>query len=278
MISNIVVVSDTHFGCQYALCPPRITLDGEGEYRPSPLQKKLWLLWRHFWDEFVPEATKGEDYILVHNGDIVDGFHHQASTLISINLADQHRIAMDVMTPLLKDPKMKGYYQIRGTEAHVGKSAQNEEKIAKELGAIGSGGLASRYDLWVEIGDGGTTKLIHFLHHVGSTGSQAYEATAVHKELVETYTECARWGQGIPDMIVRSHRHRYIKTEIATEGGMGSAVVTPCWQGKTPFVWKIPGARVSVPQFGGLVVRVAHGELFTRAMVRVPQRSPVVRP
>jgi len=33
--------------------------------------------------------------------------------------------------------------------------------------------------------------------------------------------------------------------------------VTPAWQGKTPFVWKIPGGRLSQPQFGGVIIREA---------------------
>jgi len=34
------------------------------------------------------------------------------------------------------------------------------------------------------------------------------------------------------------------------------AIVTPAWQGKTPFTWKIPGARISEPHFGGCLIRV----------------------
>jgi hypothetical protein len=48
--------------------------------------------------------------------------------------------------------------------------------------------------------------------------------------------------------------------------------VTPCWQGKTPFVWKIPGGRLSTPQFGGIVIRWAD-ELFVRPKVWTVDRS-----
>lgn len=278
LISNVVVVSDTHAGCQLAICPPEVHLDEGGVYTASALQRKLFELWSHFWDVFVPEATKGEDFVVVHNGDIVDGFHHQAKTLITINLHDQAIIAEELMGPVLANPRCRGYYQVRGTEAHVGKSAENEEGIARTLGAIRNNyGKSARWDLRLTIGDNqGTKKKLHFLHHIGTTGSQAYEATAIHKELVESLIEASRWGEMAPDMIIRSHRHRYLKTEMAGTRGMISAFATPCWQGKTPFAWKIPGARLSSPQFGGVVIRVAHGELFTRTMVEVPGPSPII--
>ena len=129
-------------------------------------------------------------------------------------------------------------------------------------------------------------KLVHFLHHVGTTSSAAYEATAVFKELIEEYVESAKWGRRPPDAIVRSHRHRYIMCEIPTgrdasvrtgrtSTGHAIAAVTGCWQGKTPFVWKIAGARLTTPQFGGIVVRYSDEELFVRKRIWTVERSRV---
>jgi hypothetical protein len=269
-VKNVVVVSDTHFGCQLGLCPPEgVMLDNGGCYKPSPFQQKVWNWWSEFWHEFVPEATKDEPFAVVHNGDAVDGVHHKSTTQISHNHTDQARIALDVLRPVVKACGGR-YYHIRGTEAHVGSSAENEERLAQELGAIPNRqGQFARYELWKNVGP----RLVHFLHHVGTTGSQAYESTAVHKELTEALLEAGRWNRRIPDMIVRSHRHRNIETTIPTYNGTARAVVTPAWQGKTPFVWKIPGARQSEPQFGGLVIRYAHGELFVRPFVRSLERE-----
>lgn len=279
-INNLVVISDTHSGCRVALCPPQgADLDDGGNYQPSALQLKLWAYWREFWDEFVPEATRGEPYDLLHNGDAIDGVHHGSTTQISQNLEDQGELAYSLLQPVVDACKKQGgkYYHIRGTEAHVGKSAVEEERLAKRLGAVPNDQKQfARYDLWKMVGP----KLIHALHHVGTTGSAAYEATAVHKELTESFVEAARWGHRPPDVIVRSHRHRHIEIQIATGGEDGAtsraiACVSPCWQGKTPFAWKIPGARLSTPQFGGIVIRYAHGELFTRAFVKTIARSRV---
>lgn len=280
-INNLVIISDTHCGCKLAICPKEgVELDDGGRYMPSQFQLKLLERWDYFWDEFIPEATRNESYAVIHNGDAIDGVHHNSTTQISHNLTDQKRIAVNLLEPIVE--KCGGrYYHIRGTEAHVGKSAQEEEDLAKTLGAIpNSQNQYARYDIRYLLAD----KLIHALHHIGSTGSQAYEATAVHKELTESYLEACRWGQQPPDIIVRSHRHRNIEITMPTmkhgsDGDTSSAraVVTPCWQGKTPFAWKIPGARLSTPQFGGILIRYSNKELFIRSKVWTVEPSEIVR-
>lgn len=280
-VSNLVVVSDIHAGCKLALCPPSgAHLDDGGIYKPSGFQLKLWKYWRIFWDEFVPEATKGEPYAIVINGDAREGVHHRSTTPISHNEEDQEEIAYQVLRPLV-DLCKGHFYLIRGTEAHVGPSGISEERLGKRLGSIkNKEGQYARYELWKRCGP----KLCHFLHHVGTTGSAAYEATAVHKELVESFTESARWRREPPDLIGRAHRHRYIETTFATgidapgkrhETGKAIAVVGPAWQGKGPFAFKIPGARLATPQFGGYVVRYAHDRLFVDPRVWTVERPPI---
>ena len=275
-INNLVIVSDLHCGCRLGLCPPRgIRLDDGGRYEPSNFQKKIWKYWQHFWDVFVPEATRNESFGILINGDAIEGVHHRSTTQISHNLEDQKHIAVEVLAKLVEICKGK-FWMVRGTEAHVGSSACDEESIAKELGAIpNEEGQYARYELFKTVGD----KLVHALHHVGTTGSQAYEATAVHKELVESFIESARWGRRFPDFVVRSHRHRHIETVIATgddssqHTSRATSVTTPGWQGKTPHGWKIAGARLSTPQFGGIVIRSAKGETFVRSKVWTVERS-----
>jgi len=116
--------------------------------------------------------------------------------------------------------------------------------------------------------------LVHLLHHIGTTGSAAHEASAVNAELTASYVEAARWGRQPPDYIVRSHRHRSIAVDLNSARGYAAAIVTPAWQGKTPFTWKIPGARISEPQVGGVVIRQGDEEFYYRRFVRSFDRSP----
>jgi hypothetical protein len=279
-VRNLIVVSDTHCGCRLALCPPEgIALDDGGRYLPSTFQKKLWLWWREFWDEWVPEVTRGEPFDVVHNGDAIDGVHHNSTTQVSQNIGDQLAIAEAVMRPVVERCQSSGgtYYHIRGTEAHVGKSATYEEQLAKTLGAKPNDeGQYARYDLWKRVGKDSKrvpAPLVHLLHHIGTTGSAAHESSAVNAELSAMYNQAGRWGQVPPDYIVRSHRHRSIAVDMDSSRGRAAAIVTPAWQGKSPFAWKIPGARVSEPQIGGIAIRQGDEEFYYRRFVKSFDRS-----
>jgi hypothetical protein len=256
-----------------SLCPNEIHLDGGGSYHPSSFQKYLDICWREFWDDWVPKATEGEPFALVVNGDALDGVHHNSTTQISHNLEDQARIARSVLAPIVAKAE-GGYYHIRGTEAHVGQSGAEEERLARELGAIpNEQGDYARWELWYDMtGKDGQSRLVHFTHHIGTTGSSSYEATAIGKEMVEMYVETGRWGQRGADVIVRSHRHRYAQVQMYGARGLQISAVTPGWQGKTPFSFRIAG-RMSPPQFGGLLVRVGDEGLYTRAKVWSVQRT-----
>jgi hypothetical protein len=259
------------------LCPPdSMPLDGGGTYQASDFQRHMWTLWREFWDVWVPDVTKGESFDLVHNGDAIDGVHHRSTTQISHNLEDQQRIAEACMTPVIKQCKDSGgvYYHIRGTEAHVGQTGEYEERLARTLGAKPNDHQQyARFDLWKRVGDS-KGPLVHLLHHVGTTSSAAHEASAVNAEFTATYVEAARWGREAPDFLVRSHRHRSIAVDMNSAKGYAAAVVTPAWQGKTPFVWKIPGARISEPQIGGIMIRQGDEEFYYRRWVKTFDRSP----
>jgi hypothetical protein len=276
-VRNLIVFSDTHCGCRLGLLHPEgIHVDGGGRYLPSAFQAKMWVLWREFWDEWVPEVTRGEPFDVVHNGDAIDGVHHRSTTQISHNIEDQQRIAEAVLRPVVKQCKDSGgtYYHIRGTEAHVGQSGEYEERLARSIGAKPNGeGQFARFDLWKRVG-GQTGPLVHLLHHIGTTSSAAHESSAVNAELTASYVEAARWNREPPDFIVRSHRHRSIAVDLNSAKGYAAAIVTPAWQGKTPYVWKIPGARISEPQIGGIAIRNGDEEFYYRRWVRSFDRSP----
>ena len=271
---NLIVVSDTHSGCRLGLLhPDGIRVDGGGLYLPSDFQTKMYAIWREFWDAWVPEVTKGEPFDLVHNGDAIDGVHHKSTTQISHNLEDQQRMAEAVLAPVVQQCKASGgtYYHIRGTEAHVGQSGEYEERLARTLGAKPNDqGQYARFDLWKRVG----TALVHLLHHIGTTSSAAHESSAVNAELTASYVEAARWNREPPDFIVRSHRHRSIAVDLSSAKGYAAAIVTPAWQGKTPYVWKVPGARISEPQLGGVLIRQGDEEFYYRRFVRSFDRSP----
>lgn len=279
-VRNLIVVSDTHCGCRVGLLhPDGIRVDGGGLYLPSDFQRKMWAWWEEFWGEWVPTVTRGEPYDVVHNGDAIDGVHHGSTTQISHNIQDQLLIAEAVLKTVVEQCKASGgtYYHIRGTEAHVGKSGEYEERLAATLGAKPNDvGQFARNDLWKRVGDKEShvhAPLVHLLHHIGTTSSEARESSAVNAELAAEFVEAGRWGRVPPDFVVRSHRHRSIKVTMPARNGQAAAVTTPAWQGKTPWVFRVPGARLSEPQIGGILIRQGDEVFYTQEWVRSFERS-----
>ena len=260
-INNLIVVSDLHCGCQTGLCPPEgMQLDDGGRYTPSDNQKIVWAMWEEFWDEWVPMVTRGEPYAIDVNGDAINGNPHGSVLNISNNMRDQGDLAYRVLKPRV-DACAGGYYHQRGTEAHVGKSGQEEERLAERLGAIpDEANRFARWELWLRVG----FARCHITHHIGTTGSMAYETTAIHKELEQAFVEAGRWGEEPPDVICRSHRHRNAETRIQTKRGFATSFTTAGWQLKTPFVFKIAGGRQTQPQIGGSLIRCGDEDVYTR--------------
>jgi hypothetical protein len=272
-IDSLVVVSDLHCGCKLGLHPPSPSklFDG-GTYTPSPIQNTVWKWWLEFWTEFVPRVTRGRRWGVVVNGDALDGVHHRSTHQVSQNHADQQEIAYRALAPIV-DKAEGRVWMVGGTEAHVGPSSEAEEMLARRLGTVASKtGQCVRYELWKQVGD----SLVHLAHHIGTAGSNAYESSAVMRELSEAYVEAGRWQDRAPDALVRSHRHRDIEIKIPAANGYALGVVTPSFQAKTPFSFKIAGGRQAQPQFGGVVLN--HGDednIYCRHFVKHLDRPEV---
>lgn len=271
-LNNMVVVSDLHVGCGLALChPDGLETDEGGVYMPSVLQLKLWSIWEYFWKKFVPGVTLGEPYCVVFNGDAIDGVHHGSVTQITQNLEFQVRHAEKVLAPVAA-LAAGGYYHIRGTEVHGGKSAQQEEALARALGAIPNEQKQhARNEIWKRIG-GKRGGLVNVAHHIGCSGSTAYESSALMREVSEAFVEAGRWGDDPPRVVVRSHRHRALQLRIPSEDGETIGAITGAWQLKTPHVFRIAGGRTAQPQIGGLVIRYHKDELYVRSYVQRIER------
>lgn len=261
--SNLIVISDLHCGCKLGLCPPEgVPLDDGGRYMPSRLQLIVWEWWKEFWGEWVPRVCHNEPFDLVINGDGLEGVHHGSTTQVSHNLGDQARVAKLVLEPVIA--RARKLYWVRGTEAHVGPSGVDEERLAKELGATpNADGQFARWELWKRVGNA-QGPLCHIMHHIGSSGSASYESTAPQAELIAEFAEAGQNREEPPDYVIRSHRHRYIKVENPSARFEAAAIVTPGWQLKTPFSFKIRGGRVSPPQFGGILIRQGDEEFYSR--------------
>lgn len=253
----IAVTSDQHCGSTVALCPPSIGLDDGGSYTPSKAQRWLWQNWLTFWERVEQVRDKEKAKLFqVFNGDMTDGNHHGTTQILSGNSSVQAHVVNECMKiPLdLAPDKM---WVIRGTEAHVGKSAEGEEKIAD--------GLRKNKNPIVKDSDTGRSSHWHakmeiegvrldFAHH-GRVGSRPWTKINVTANLAaEIFYEHAARDRPYPHLAIRSHHHRFIDTGSAHPVRV---VQTPAWQLHTAFIHRI--APESLADVGGLIIVIKDG-------------------
>jgi hypothetical protein len=73
---------------------------------------------------------------------------------------------------------------------------------------------------------------------------------------------------GCVAIVGNSHRHRNAEVRIQTYKGFATVCTTAAWQLKTPFAYRIAGARQSLPQIGGTLVRAGDEDCYTRHFVK----------
>lgn len=257
-MKSVIVISDTHIGSNAGLCPPEgYELPDNNIYMQNKFQETTWLYWEHFWKKWIPKMVeKSEKVIIVINGDLIDGSHHETVNIMSTSLPYQQIAAIKVFKQI---DHYDGLYVVRGTEAHAGKGATSEEMIARDIGAINPNGSSncSDYQLWLSV----DKVTFHIAHHIGVTSSAAYETSAPMRELVAALVEASQWGQTLPQIVVRSHRHRFVPVSIPSQHGRIRCVITPGWQLRTPNVERID--RMRIPHVGGVLFQVEDDQCQT---------------
>ena len=268
-MEHIVFISDGHQGDRAALCPPESELDLGGSYQRSWLQDVIWQWWTEFWKWI--ESKTNNDFILVINGDWLEGDHHRTKSAISLNVNDQLNIALATLRPVKEHAK--AIYMIRGTRSHGGQSSENEETLARELGVVQDKKskvfCRPALNLTVE------NVLFNVSHYIGVSGSTQYESSALMQEATRVFVECGRWKKPLPDVIVRSHRHRHLSLPIKTSSGKTTIFVTPAWQLKTDYVYHIVGGGVATPQIGGSLVTVDGSDYQDEHFVKFVEQDEV---
>lgn len=250
----ISVTSDQHGGSTVAACPPKVSLDDGGAYEASKAQRWLFQCWENFHDRVAETRKKLDaDLYCVFNGDMTDGDHHGTTQILSGNPTAQAAVVNALMAvPLSLSPDR--LFFVRGTEAHVGKSACFEERIAdglrrdkRPVAGDPDTGNASHWHLRMDVLD----KRLDFAHH-GRLGQRPWtKGNIVLNQAAEIFYEHAARGERHPDVAVRSHMHRYFDTYHAHPTRV---IQTAAWQLATAFIHRIaPG---SLADIGGVLLAV----------------------
>ena len=270
------LTSDQHCGSTVALCPPKIALDDGGAYEASKAQAWLWQGWNEYW-------AKADELRRLHkaslfagfNGDFTDGDHHGTTQLLSGNPAAQAAVVDACMKPVLALKPDKLWF-IRGTEAHVGKSATNEERIARGLSKDGwpvvacdETGTASHWHARLELHG----VRIDLAHH-GRVGTRPWTKPNVTANLAaEIFYDHAAQGIPHPHLAIRSHMHQWVDTH---DQHPTRVIQLPAWQLATAFIHRIAPGKLA--DIGGLIVVIDGGEYEIHKVKFTPDPTPLWRP
>lgn len=260
---TIAVCSDLQTNSTVGLCPPKVKLDDGGSYSISRGQRWLWRNWMDFAERAQQFKQRG-DLFVVLDGDLSDGDHHGTGQIISRNKATMRRNAAEVIDPLAK--LADKIFVIRGTEAHAGKSAEFEEQIAEDFGAVKDGNNWSWW--WLVANFRG--KKVDIAHHTSMGSTPAGKGNAANKLAVETIFNYATRKEIPPDVVMRAHVHRHADSN----GNYPTrAIILPCWQFATAYIHKI--AAGSLPSVGGVFLHIEDGRLTVEDAIYQPQRDKV---
>lgn len=260
---TIAVCSDLQTNSTVGLCPPIIELDDGGSYRSSRGQRWLW----HNWCDFIERAEgykQQGDLWVVLDGDLGDGDHHDTTQIITRNKNTMRKIAADTIDPLAK--LASKLFVIRGTEAHVGKSASFEEQLAEDFGAEMDG---KNYSWWWLVANWRGVK-VDIAHHCSMGAAPVARGNAANKLAVETIFDYADRREIPPDLVLRAHVHRH-----ADSGSQYSvrAVILPCWQFATAYIYKLKAG--SLPSIGGVFIHIDQGRFSIEDAIYRPERKAV---
>jgi len=244
----VAIPADIHSGSTVALCPPRHPLPDGGQVSLSKYQWWLDDCWNDAWDKV--EAMK-EEYqatlYTVFNGDAVEGDHDNSAQIHTKDIDYQISMAVESLT---RPREMSDeFFMTSGTPRHVGTS---EETVARELNAnmCGDRHLFHMLRLLTE------TDVLFNIAHKGNMGRLPHTfPNALNTLVVKTLHQRAKRKKRPPDVIVRSHVHRY-----ATSGDnyKTQAFTTPGWKLVDEYIHNLdPG---SLPDIGLLVFICQEGK------------------
>jgi len=287
----IAVCGDLHCGSTVGLCPPEgLELDDGGMYEPSDAQNWLWHCWESAWKQ-VKAITKREKFTLIINGDAIDGDHHRTAQIASPLTGLHVHCALEALrVPLALKPKE--VHVIRGTPAHVGRSGDAEEGIARAL----------KGQLWPVIKDPDTGTMSSYrrridvegvrldVAHHGRMGQRAHTVRSYAnlygfdiwaERMLEAYQAMRDSDDPLkefnerrpPDIAVRSHNHRYNDSGY-DHRGITRVVSMPAWQFATEYVHRI--AAESLADIGIVLLICDEGKVEVKPILFNAERSSVM--
>jgi len=245
----LAVVADTHSGSSTGLLTPDrwVGMDGQTVHL-STGQRVLWQQWEECWER-VRQLRKGARLVVIHNGDAVDGFHHDTTQVLTNNIEEQKRMhlaAMDWGLNKAGFKKKDKLYYVYGTETHVG---QTEDAIARDLGA-------EPYIMPKAENSWRDGRFVHYhmkfringvqfdvAHHGLNSGYRAWtRENGIYNAVKSMYFSALEGGYDYPRYVIRSHMHQYLTADYQDRI---RGFITPAFQLKTKYGHKVASMKLS---------------------------------
>lgn len=261
---GVIVLADLHINSVFGITHPRARNDGGSFVERNLIQK--WLTEKYI--DFIDEAktkTKDTERTWILNGDIVDiDWKNRSWEFITRNPAYILEHCLELLDGLI--PKEDDLFILRGTPAHVGNSAFTEEHLGRDLGAIQDDNGNYSWSHLRAIFGGVSFDIAH--HYSMGYLPWTY-ANAAMKLAVETISEYNSWGETPPDLVIRSHNHRFADSGRTFET---RGICTPAFQFVTEYLHR-RGKANARPHIGGIYF-ICNNDTYTmQERIYKPKRS-----
>ena len=250
--------TDLHVKSTMGLCPPNMLLDDGQAVKLSPFQIELWRGWDAAW--FYARTFAGVDELIpILGGDLAElDAKERSSQLISRNPNTVLSYVSEALVPALQGAKRAFF--IRGTEAHVGKSAWMDEHIAADctIAVPYSKKVYSHWQLKLNV-DGFR---LFVSHHPPSMTNPVNAA----KKIRDMYYS---WGEEPPDLALFGHVHQVFDSGLTIKPRILTA---PGFTGSNAFIKRI--GIYDKPQIGIVLLEIINGKLHGEPQVyRIPIKN-----
>lgn len=233
---RVLIIADTHCGHRVGLTPPKWWDRDDDKF--GRIQRELWCAFEGWIAEYRPFD------VLIYNGDAIDGKGHLTggTEQITTNRVEQTKMVKHVLD-YIKAPKVRITF---GSPYHVGKDEDFEEILGNK-------------DKNIRVESHGYYDIegVRFdvKHKIAASSIPHGTLTPLAKEILWAQQWHLRHGIPLPDVLIRSHTHRY--DQIDHDGVFG--IITSSLQG----LGSKYGARQcsGTVDFGIQVMDVHQGEI-----------------
>jgi hypothetical protein len=248
----IAFFNDEHSGSHVSPLPSK-----QWEFRgrnvtPNLLQRTLYDFHQEVSSK-IGKKRKDKRLIVVKLGDMIDGIHHETKELITQYLDEQRQINQELTERSLHSMNFGGddlLYWVAGTPAHAG---EDEETLAHDFDATVP--YSEARTVWPVLRININGIYCMFFHHGATNGKGANKGNALRNRLKALRYDCMDNGEAVPRLVVTADKHQMGYEDITNNGKIVMrGVISPAWQVKTDFVYKISAEALS--KVGAVTVEI----------------------